>query len=80
MAGPWTDEMKASIFGRLDAIVREVADIPKRGAGTDVWMTIVEVPDGGWSLGGRPVSIAKLAPFFTEDRQQRIREYLTSKE
>jgi len=77
MAGPWTDEMKASLFERLEPIVREVAEIPKQGARGDFWMTIVEVPEGGWGVGGRPVSIAKLAPAFSDDRQERIREYLS---
>jgi phenylpyruvate tautomerase PptA (4-oxalocrotonate tautomerase family) len=76
MAGPWTNEMKAALFERLEAVVRDVADMPKQGTGADFWMTIVEVPDGGWGVGGRPVSIARLAPVFTEDRQTRIRQYL----
>ena len=79
MAGPWTDGMKAAVFERLEKIVRDVADLPKQGLGADVWMTIVEVSEGGWSLGGRPVSIGKLAGVFTEDRQQRIREYLADR-
>jgi phenylpyruvate tautomerase PptA (4-oxalocrotonate tautomerase family) len=76
MAGPWTNEMKGAVFERLERIVRDVAGLPKEGIGADVWMTLLEVPEGGWSLGGRPVSIQKLAGVFTEDRQQRIREYL----
>jgi hypothetical protein len=41
-------------------------------------MTIV--PEGGWSLGGRVVSIGKIAGVFTEDRQARIREYLEKRQ
>ena len=76
MAGPWNAEMKAELFARLEEAVREVVDMPKRGAGSDFWMTFVEVPEGGWGLGGRVVSIADLAPIFTEDRQGRIGAYL----
>ena len=50
--------------------------MPKRGAGSDFWMTFVEVPEGAWGLGGRAVSIADLAPIFKEDRQERIGAYL----
>lgn len=76
MAGPWNDAMKASLFERLEAIVRDAAAMPKQGTGADFWMTIVEVPDGAWGVGGRPVPIARLAPFFTDDRQERIRDHL----
>jgi len=79
MAGPWNDAMKAELFARLETAVREVAGMGKRGAGADFWMTFVEVPEGGWGLGGRAVSIADLAPVFTEDRQERIRSYLASR-
>lgn len=79
MAGPWNDEMKAELFDRLEAAVREIGKMPKEGAGSDFWMTFVEIPEGGWGLGGRAVSIANLAPVFTEDRQARIRTYLTKR-
>ena len=78
MAGPWDDAMKAELFERLEAIVREAAAMPKEGAGAEFWMTIVEVPEGAWGYGGRTVSIASLAPVFSEDRQVRIRHYLGS--
>jgi phenylpyruvate tautomerase PptA (4-oxalocrotonate tautomerase family) len=78
MAGPWNSEMKAALFDALESAVREVAEMPKSGAGSDFWMTFVEVPEGGWGLGGRAVSIADLAPIFSDDRQQRIRSYLTT--
>lgn len=76
MAGPWTNEMKAELFLRAEAIVREVAAMPREGDGRDFWMTFVEVPEGAWGLGGRTVSIADLAPVFTDDRQARIRKHL----
>jgi len=76
MAGPWSRAMKSQLFARLEAIVREVAEMPVQGAGADFWMTIVEVPESAWGLGGRPVSIGSLAPVFSEDRQARIRAYL----
>lgn len=76
MAGPWNDDMKAELFEELEAILRDAAEMPKTGAGADIWMTIVEVPEGAWGLGGRPVSIERLAPIFSEDRQDRIRDYL----
>ena len=57
--------MKRELFARLEAAVRDVAEMPKRGAGSDFWMTFVEVPEGGWGLGGRAVSIGELAPVFT---------------
>ncbi len=79
MAGPWTPGMKAEIFRRIEAIVREAAGIPRSGAGADFWMTIVEVPEGGWGFGGEPVSIGKLAPVFAEDRQKRIQRYLDAR-
>ena len=76
MAGPWTDAMKAALFESIEAIVREATGMEKRGAGGDFWMTIVEVPEGAWGVGGRPVSIGQLAPLFADDRQERIRRYL----
>jgi phenylpyruvate tautomerase PptA (4-oxalocrotonate tautomerase family) len=76
MAGPWTPAMKAEVFRRIEEIVRDATDMPKSGAGADFWMTITEVPEGGWGLGGSPVSIGRLAPVFAEDRQRRIRAYL----
>ncbi len=79
MAGPWNPEMKQELMERLDEIVRDVAGIPRSGAGADVWITFVEVPEGAWGLGGRPVSIARIAPVFLEDRQQRIRAYLSER-
>lgn len=79
MAGPWTDEMKAELFARIEDVIRDAADMPKSGNGSDFWMTILEVPEGGWGYGGQPVSIGSLAPVFTEDRQERIRAYLEGK-
>jgi len=78
MAGPWTDDMKAELFKRIESIVRDVADTPKQGNGADIWMTFLEVPEGSWGLGGRTVSIAAIAPVFQADRQERIQEYLKS--
>lgn len=34
MAGPWTKEMKAELFGRVETILREVAKMPKSGNGS----------------------------------------------
>lgn len=76
MAGPWNPEMKSELFAKIEAVVREVADMPKEGTGTNFWMTFVEVPEGAWGVGGRPVSIESLAPVFAEDRQQRIKNHL----
>ncbi len=76
MAGPWNPAMKEELFARLEDAVRETVDMPKKGAGSDFWMTFVEVPEGAWGLGGRAVSIADLAPIFNEDRQERIGAYL----
>lgn len=78
MAGPWNPEMKSELFARIEEVVRDVADMPKEGAGTNVWMTFVEVPEGSWGVGGRPVSIESLAPVFAEDRQQRIKDHLVA--
>ena len=78
MAGPWTNEMKSELFAKIEAIVRDVAEMPRQGAGADFWMTIVEVPEGAWGLGGRPVSIESLAPVFADDRQQRIKEHMAA--
>lgn len=76
MAGPWNSEMKQELIARLDEIVRDVADIPRNGSGSDVWITFVEVPEGAWGVGGRAVSIGRLAPVFEADRQERIAAYL----
>ena len=76
MAGPWSDEMKAELFSRIETAVREVADMPRAPGGADFWMTVVEIPGGSWGLGGHPVAIEKLAPVFSPDRQQRISGYL----
>ena len=45
MAGPWNAEMKSELFAKIEEVVRDVAEMPREGAGTDVWMTIVEVPE-----------------------------------
>ena len=79
MAGPWNDAMKSELFERIEEIVREVARMPRAGNGADLWMTFVEVPEGSWGLGGRPVSIERLAPAFVDDRQGRIRPYLADR-
>jgi phenylpyruvate tautomerase PptA (4-oxalocrotonate tautomerase family) len=79
MAGPWTDEMKTELYAATEAIVRDVVGIERVDAGWDFWMTIMEVPDGGWSVGGRPVSIRDLSGIFTGDRRQRIAAYLAAK-
>jgi len=79
MAGPWTDPMKAELFASTEAVVRDVAGIERADSGWDFWMTIDEVPDGGWSIGGRAVSIGDIAAIFTEDRQRRIAAYLEEK-
>ena len=80
MGGPWSDAMKAELFVEIEDAVRDVAEMRRAANGTDFWMTIVEVPDGGWGLGGKPVSIGKLAPAFEEERQQRIEKYLRDRE
>lgn len=80
MAGPWDRETKALLFRRIEAVVREVAAMPRAGRGEDFWMTLVEVPDGGWSVGGQPISIGRLSPIFAADRRSRIREYLKGAE
>ena len=76
MAGPWNREMKRELFERIEKILREVAEMPRGEGGGDIWMTFVEVPEGGWGVGGRAISIEQLAPVFAEDRQARIGEYL----
>ena len=76
MAGPWTDPMKTELFERVERIVREVGEIPRGDDGSGIWMTLIEVPDGGWGVAGSPVSIRDFAPLFAEDRQARIHAYL----
>lgn len=78
MAGPWNAEMKSELFAKIEQVVREIAEMPKEGSGSDFWMTIVEVPEGAWGVGGRPVSIETLAPVFAEDRKQRIDAHLAA--
>ena len=78
MAGPWNREMKRDLFARTEEVVRDVADMPKEDAGSNFWMTFVEVPEGSWGVGGRTVSIETLSPVFAEDRQQRIKEHLAA--
>jgi phenylpyruvate tautomerase PptA (4-oxalocrotonate tautomerase family) len=77
MAGPWTNEMKKAIVSNLDKAVREVLEIESTGAGTNVWITITEIPEGSFGVNGRVVSIADLSQFFSKDRQQRISDYLS---
>ena len=76
MAGPWNLEMKKEVISRLDHAVREILEIPSKNPGTNIWVTIVEIPNGSFGVGGKVVSISELSPFFTEDRQKRIHEYL----
>jgi len=78
MAGPWNAAMKADLFARIEEAVRDVAGMPRPPGGADFWMTIVEVPEGAWGLGGRPVSIGSLAPVFAPEQQARIREQLAA--
>ena len=52
--------------------------MPREETGINFWMTFVEIPEGAWGVGGRPVSIGSLAPVFAKDRQLRIEEYLTA--
>lgn len=77
MAGPWTPDMKAQLYERVESILRDELDMPRPRGGGDIWMTIVEVPEGGWGVGGKPVSIGALAPAFAEDRRARIDAYLS---
>ena len=70
--------MKGQLFDKIEEVVREVAEMPREGAGSNFWMTIVEVPEGAWGVGGRRVSIEALAPVFAEDRQQRIKEHMAT--
>ena len=78
MAGPWNAAMKSELFVKIEEVVRRIGEMPRKGAGADFWMTIVEVPEGAWGLGGRAVSIETLAPVFAEDRRQRIEEHLAA--
>ncbi len=78
MAGPWNAEMKSELFEKIEEVVRDVGEIPREGAGSNFWMTFVEVPEGSWGVGGRSVSIETLAPVFAEDRQHRIEEHLSA--
>jgi len=80
MAGPWNAAMKADLFDRIEKILREVAEMPRGDDGSDIWMTFVEVPEGGWGLGGRAVAISSIAPVFSKDRQERIRTYLEQRD
>ncbi len=76
MAGPWNPAMKGELFAAIEGVVREVAEMPRVGNGSDFWMTFVEIPEGSWGLGGRSVSIEDLSPVFAPDRQQRIEQHL----
>jgi len=76
MAGPWNAAMKEELFARLDAAVREILEIPKSKNGSNVWITVTEIEEGSFGVGGKPIPIMQLAPFFTSDRQQRIIKYL----
>lgn len=76
MTGPWNASMKEKLFARLDSAAREVLEIPKSKSGSNVWITVTEIEEGSFGVGGKPVSIALIAPYFTFDRQQRILKYL----
>lgn len=76
MAGSWNAAMKEELFARLDVAAREVLEIPKSKSGSNVWITVTEIEEGSFGVGGKPVSIAQLIPYFTFDRQQRIIKYL----
>lgn len=80
MAGPWTNEMKAELFDRVQRVLREEAGIPEAPRGWDIWMTFTEIPEGSWGVGGKAVSIRSIAPAFTEDRRERIQSYLAQLE
>jgi phenylpyruvate tautomerase PptA (4-oxalocrotonate tautomerase family) len=76
MAGPWNAVMKKELFSRLDGVIRDVLAIPRGDSSANVWITVTEIPGDSFCVGGKVVSIAKLSPLFTPDRQQRINEYL----
>lgn len=76
MAGPWNATMKKELFARLDAGVREVLEIPQSDYASNIWITVTEIAEGSFGVGGKQVSIKRLAPIFTSDRQQRIIKYL----
>ena len=76
MAGPWNEAMKKELFAKLDTAVREILEIPESSNKSNIWMTITEIPKDSFGVGGEVVSIAQLSPFFSEDRQERIKDYL----
>ncbi len=76
MAGPWNDAMKTELFEKIETIVRDVAGMPRRGAGAEFGRPTVAGPAGAGGWGGRAVSIEALSPVFEEDRQARIRSHL----
>jgi len=76
MAGPWNEAMKKELFVNLDAAVREILEIQDSDNKSNVWMTITEIPKDSFGVGGKVVSIAQLSRFFSQDRQERIIEYL----
>jgi len=76
MAGPWNEAMKKELFVNLDVAVREILEIQDSDNKSNVWMTITEIPKDSFGVGGKVVSIAQLSRFFSQDRQERIIEYL----
>lgn len=77
MAGPWNTSMKMKLIKDIDDIIRNELEIPLEKSSDDIWTTFVEVPEGGWGVGGRQISIAELAPVFATQQQHRIGAYLS---
>jgi 4-oxalocrotonate tautomerase len=57
-AGSLSPEQKRAMVERITDVIVDVEGIPAVRAGT--WVHINEVPDGGWGIAGRALTLADL--------------------
>jgi hypothetical protein len=79
LSGPWNDEMNREIYAAFKDVVLRIVPAGQ-GNQCALWMTILEVPEGRWSVDGKTISAKNIAPIFAEDRRARITAFLNSVE
>jgi 4-oxalocrotonate tautomerase len=57
-AGSLDDDKKTAMIAKVTDAVVEAEGVP--GARQYTWVLIDEVPDGGWGMTGRTVTLAKM--------------------
>lgn len=72
MAGPWDEDLRKAAVAAVGSVLTDELGL----SGTELWMTLTEIPEGSWGYGGRPLSIEAIAPLFSPERQATITAHL----